>query len=187
MLPGRAEGLHLSETGRAQAERIAGRIAALEEHPVAVYSSPLERTRETARPIARALGLRVRNERGLIEVDIGSWTGTSLRRAIRSRHWSTVQRYPAGFRFPGGESFAEVAARTSDTILRLVGAHRGQTIVAVSHADTIRAVVATAAGIPLDLFQRIAIAPCSLSAICYREEGPRVLCVNAATDDLVPS
>lgn len=186
VLPGRAPGLHLSEAGRDQAARLAARLGSLERRPAAVYASPLERARETAAPIARALGLRVRTEHGLVEMDIGAWTGRSLRRAARTREWPVVQRFPAGFRFPGGESFAELAARATDAVLRLVERHRGQTVVAVSHADPIRAVVGTAAGVPLDLFQRLTVGTCSVSAISYRDDGPRVLCVNASADALVP-
>jgi probable phosphomutase (TIGR03848 family) len=178
VLPGRQAGLHLSDAGRAQAERVATRIAAMKHRPVAVYASPLERTRETAAPIARALGLRVRTEHGLVEVDVGAWTGTSLKRAMRRKEWPAVQRWPAGFRFPDGESFAEMATRVSEAVLGLVSRHRGGTVVAVSHADPIRAVVATAAGVPLDLFQRLVVAPCSLSAVAYAADGPRILCVN---------
>lgn len=185
-LPGREPGLHLSEKGHAQAQRVAERIAALPAPPVAVYASPLERARETAAPIARALGLRVRTERELIELDIGDWTGLSLKRAMRRREWAAVQRWPAGFRFPGGETFGELAARVTDAVLRLANAHRGETVVAVSHADPIRAAVATAAGMPLDLFQRLTISTCSVSAISYAPDGtgPRILCVNSSADGL---
>ena len=185
-LPGREPGLHLSEAGRAQAQKVAERIAGLPARPVAVYASPLERARETAAPIARALGLRVRIERELVELDIGEWTGMSLRRAARRREWAAVQRWPAGFRFPGGETFAELAARVTDAVLRLADMHRGEAVVAVSHADPIRAAVATAAGMPLDLFQRLTISTCSVSAISYPPDGlgPRILCVNTSADGL---
>ncbi|MGH9087718.1 MAG: histidine phosphatase family protein [Acidimicrobiales bacterium] len=187
VLPGRDPGLHLSDVGRAQAERVAERIAALPTAPVAVYASPLERTRQTAAPIARALGLRVRTERGLIECDIGEWAGMSLAKAARRPEWAAVQRWPTGFRFPGGESFAELATRASDAVLRLVRDHPGQTIVAVSHADPIRAVMAVAAGVPLDLFQRLTVSTCSVSAVAYSDAGPRVLCLNVSSDQLVAS
>jgi probable phosphoglycerate mutase len=191
VLPGRSPGLHLADAGRQQAERVAQRIAALPEarRPAAVYASPLERTRETAAPIARALGLRVRTERGLIECDVGSWTGTSLRRLNKSPEWPMVQRWPAGFRFPNGESFADLSVRTMDTLLRLVAAHPGQSIVAVSHADPIKAAVAAAAGVPLDLFQRLVVSPCSVTALAFSQAGPIVLCVNstASLEELVPS
>ncbi|MDA8311929.1 MAG: histidine phosphatase family protein [Actinomycetota bacterium] len=187
LLPGRAPGLRLSETGRAQADRVASGIAALDPQPVAVYASPLERARETAAPIARALGVRVRTERGLVELDIGDWTGTSLARARRRHEWGAVQRWPSGFAFPGGESFAQLVARTTETVARLVRMHPGQTIVAVSHADPIRALVSTAAGIPLDLFQRLVVSTASVSAVQYAPDGPRVVCVNASAEGLVRS
>ncbi len=79
VMPGRAPGLHLAETGRAQAERVAERIGALSPAPTAVYASPLERAQETAAPIARALGLRVRSHRGLLDCAVGSWEGKQLK------------------------------------------------------------------------------------------------------------
>jgi probable phosphoglycerate mutase len=69
--------------------------------------------------------------------------------------------------------------RANDAVLRLVSAHPGQTIVAFSHADPIKAVVASATGVSLDLFQRIVISPCSISALVFGSAGPHVLCVNS--------
>jgi probable phosphomutase (TIGR03848 family) len=185
VLPGQEPGLHLSDEGRGQADRVAERIAGTARRPVAVYASPLERARETAAPIARALGLRVRTERALADCDIGDWTGLSLARAARKPEWAAVQRWPGGFRFPGGESFAEMTTRVTDAVLRLVAAHPGQTIVAVSHADPIRAVLSVAAGVPIDLFQRLTVSTCSVSALAYAPGGPRVLCMNVSAEALV--
>lgn len=188
-LPGRAPGLHLADAGRAQAEAAAARIAALKA-VAAVYASPLERTRETAAPIAKARGLRVRRERGLLECDFGEWTGAELKALSKLPEWRTVQQYPSGFRFPGGESFTEMQTRMTTTIGRLCDAHQGETVVAVSHADPIKAAIATAMGTHLDLFQRIVVSPCSITAIAYTAGGPIVLAVNSTGDDLsrlVPS
>ena len=69
-------------------------------------------------------------------------------------------------------------------IQKLVANHPGQTIVAVSHADPIKAAVAHAMGTHLDLFQRIVVGPCSISAIIYGFGGPTVLGVNSMGDDL---
>ena len=201
VLPGRASGLHLADEGRAQAEAVAARIAQLHEARTsskdeltakgiaAVYASPMERTRETAAPIAKALGTRVRQRTGLVECDFGEWTGRKLADLSKLPEWKTVQRHPAGFRFPKGESFAEMQARMVDTVNRLVSEHRGEAIVAVSHADTIKAAVAQALGTPLDLFQRIVIGQCSVSAILYGSTGPTVLAVNHTGDlaSLAPS
>ncbi len=177
VLPGRAPGLHLADTGKAQAQAAADAIATLKRVD-AVYSSPLERARETAAPIAAARDLKVKTDRGLLELDIGDWTGEELKAAAKRPEWRVVQRYPSGFRFPGGESFVELQTRMVGTIDRLVAAHRGGTVVAVSHADPIKAAVVHATGAHLDMFQRITVAPASITAITYGELGPMVLNVN---------
>jgi probable phosphomutase (TIGR03848 family) len=183
ILPGRAKGLHLSDVGQGQAEAAAERIAGL-KNVAAVYASPLERARETAAPIAKARGLRVRSQRGLLECDFGEWTGEPLKDLAKKPEWGTVQRFPSGFRFPGGESFTEMQTRMVTALGRLAEAHRGETIVAVSHADPIKAAVAHALGTHLDLFQRIVISTCSISAILYTAGGPVVLTTNSTGDDL---
>ena len=183
VLPGRAPGLHLSPEGAEQAQRLAERLAGLGRIR-AVYASPMERTVETATPIARACQLRVRRSPGLIECDFGRWTGRKLQSLRRRKDWTTVQCHPSGFRFPGGESFAEMQARALDAVAAICARHCGETVVAVSHADVIKAVAAAAAGTPLDLFQRIVVSPCSVTAIAYHAAGPVLLTVNNTGDDL---
>ena len=183
VLPGRAPGLHLSDEGRRQADAAARRLASLPKI-TALYASPLERARETAAAIGRTRGLAVRVERGLSELDVGAWTGRSLKRVARRPEWRVVQRHPSGFRFPGGESFTEMQARVVSALARLVERHAGAVLVAVSHADPIKAAVAHALGAHLDLFQRIAIGPASITAIAYRLEGPLVLTINSMDGDL---
>ncbi len=188
-LPGRAPGLHLADRGVEQAEAAGRRIGELGT-VAAVYASPMERTQETAKPVARACGLRVRTHKGLIEADFGDWTGKKLSALRKKPEWQTVQRYPSGFRFPGGESFPEMQTRMTGAVADLVARHPGETIVAVSHADTIKAALADAAGTPLDLFQRIVVSPCSISVVMYGPSGPIVLSMNSTGDDLsrlVPS
>jgi probable phosphoglycerate mutase len=189
VLPGRAAGLHLSEAGRAQAEAVAKRLAELATVD-ALYVSPLERTRETAAPIAAALGLKPVVEKGLLECDFGEWTGSELKQLGKLPEWRTVQQYPSGFRFPGGESFVEMQTRVVETVARLLTRHRGGVVVAVSHADPIKALAGHAVGTHLDLFQRIVISPCSVTAIAYTVGGPNVLTVNdtgRSLRDLRPS
>jgi probable phosphomutase (TIGR03848 family) len=188
VLPGRAPGLHLSDAGVAQAEAVGARLAALPRID-AVYASPLERTRETARPIGAARGLPVKLDRGLVECDFGEWTGRPLKELAKEPAWATVQRYPSGFRFPGGESFVEMSARMAGSLQRLVERHDSGVVVAVSHADPIKAAVADALGTHLDLFQRINVSPCSVTAVHYGPRGPAVLAVNSVEplSSLVPS
>ena len=178
VLPGRAPGLHLADSGRAQAEAVALRIAELKQVD-AIYASPLERARETAAPIARARGLKVTIDKSLLECEFGDWTGAELKKLAKLPEWSTVQRFPSGFRFPNGESFCDMQHRIVSGVDRLRAAHPGGTIVCVSHADPIKALVAHAMGTHLDLFQRIVISTCSVSAIAYSPSGPAVLTVNS--------
>ena len=189
VLPGRAPGLHLADEGRAQADIAAERIGALKRVD-AIYSSPLERAKETAAPIAKARGLRTQVDRGLFECDFGEWTGAELKKLMKLPEWGTVQRAPSTFRFPGGESFIEMQTRMVSTLDKLRLAHPGGTIVCVSHADTIKAAVAHALGTHIDLFQRIVISPASVTAIAWGPGGPVVLAVNSTgrpLTDLQPS
>ena len=182
-LPGRAKGLHLADAGVAQAERAAERIAELKQVD-ALYCSPLERTRETAAPIGKALGMRPKVERGLLECDFGDWTGAQLKDLFKLPEWQTVQRAPSQFRFPNGESFTEMQVRIVGTLQRLAEEHRGGTIVCVSHADPIKAAVAHALGTHIDLFQRIVVSTCSISIVSYAAGGPIVLAVNSTGGSL---
>jgi len=183
-LPGRAPNLHLSDEGKSQAEMIAKEIeksssSFLGAKVSAVYASPMERTQETAKPIAKTLNLRVRTLQGLNECDFGDWTGRRLRDLSKLKSWSTIQKQPSSFRFPNGESFTEMQNRMLKTVDKILERHPGETVVCVSHADPIKAILASAVGTPLDLFQRILVGPCSASVVLYTKERPLVLTLNS--------
>jgi probable phosphomutase (TIGR03848 family) len=183
LVPGRAPGLHLAEEGRRQADAVAKRIAEL-PRIAAVYTSPLDRAQETAERIARGRGLAPQVDADLTECDPGEWTGAALEQLVKQPEWRAVQHHPSGFRFPGGESFMDMQLRVVAAIDRLAARHRSEAIVAVSHAEPIKAVAAHALGLHLDLFQRIAIVPCSVTAIAWGGTRPTVLAVNAVDADL---
>lgn len=183
VLPGRAPGLHLADAGREQADRAARRIAELKTVD-AIYASPLERARETAAPIAAARGLKVQIDKGLLECDFGDWTGAELKALMKLPEWGTVQRAPSTFTFPNGESFTAMQTRMVSAIDRLRAKHAGGVIVLVSHADPIKAAVAHAMGTHIDLFQRIVIGTCSVSAVVYGTGSPIVLTVNSTGGSL---
>jgi probable phosphomutase (TIGR03848 family) len=178
VLPGRAPGLHLSDRGIEQATALADRLKELGRKPTALYVSPLERARETAAPIAKALRLRPVVDKGLLECDFGLWTGKRLATLARRAEWRAVQHAPSTFRFPDGESFSEMQLRMWEAVTKIVKRHRNRTVIVVSHADPIKAAVTYAQGVPLDLFQRTVISPCSLSAVAFTGGTPVVLCVN---------
>ena len=182
ILPGRAPGC-TSPTPVRRRPRAAERIGELKQVD-ALYTSPLERARETAAPIAKATGQRAAVERGLLECEFGEWTGAELPKLMKKPEWQTVQRAPSTFRFPGGESFSEMQHRIVSTLDRLRAAHPGGTVVCVSHADPIKAAVAHALGTHLDLFQRIVISTCAISVIAWSPGGPAVLAVNSTGGSL---
>ena len=176
-LSGWAPGVHLTDKGIAQAEAVADGLA--DAGLDAVYSSPIERTLETARVIAAHHGLEVRIRRALGEVRYGKWTNRSFKTLTRTRLWTSVQRWPSGTRFPEGETLREVQARAVTEIERLREEHPRHQVCCVSHADVIRLVAAHYLGLHIDLFQRLVVSPGSITVIGIGDEGPRVLTVNA--------
>ena len=178
VLPGRAPDLHLSDAGRAQAEAAAERLQGL---PIdALYTSPLERARETAEPTERLTSLTASLDDGLLECDFGEWTGEKLTALAKLPQWRTVQQAPSTFRFPGGESFVELQSRMIATMERLRAAHPGGVVVCFSHADPIKAILTHALGTHLDHFQRVDVGTGSISAIQWPDgAAPIVRMVNS--------
>ncbi|HTZ42807.1 MAG TPA: MSMEG_4193 family putative phosphomutase [Jatrophihabitans sp.] len=192
VLAGRAPGTHLDERGRAQATAAADRLAVL---PLAlVATSPLERCAETARTVLaaqRAAGRAParRTERRLLECDYGDWTGREIKSLVKDPLWPVVQANPSAVTFPNGESMPAMAARGVAAIRdldRQVAAEHGDHAVwlACSHGDLIKSILADALGMHLDLFQRIVVDPCSVSAIRYTAGRPFVLFSNSVTGEL---
>ena len=176
-LSGRLPDIPLTDEGRAQAEAVAERLAGV---PLkAVYSSPIDRTMQTARPIAAKQDLKVQLRRNLTELEFGRWTDRSFKTLRRTKLWPVIQRWPSGARFPDGESFLEVQQRAVGEVEDLRVKHPRQAICCVSHADVIRVIVAHYLGMHLDMFQRIDIGPASVTVIAVGGGGPRVLTVNA--------
>ena len=175
-LTGWMEGVHLTEDGKREAAATAEYLA---EVPFkAIYSSPIDRTRETAEIIAARHEIEVTITRGIGEVQYGKWTNRSLKTLSRTKLWSTIQRWPSAVRFPEGETLREVQTRAVDEIERLREKHPDETICCVSHADTIKLIVAHYLGVHIDLFQRIFIGPASVSVVHIGDSGPQVLALN---------
>jgi probable phosphomutase (TIGR03848 family) len=176
-LAGHIPGVHLNENGRRQAQTLAEKLV---HAPVkAIYSSPLERAMETAAPLSQALGLPVVSRPGLIETDCGEWQGRTVKQLSRLKAWKLVQNSPSQVRFPGGESISECQVRISQELLVLAAQHEPQDLlVAVSHADPIKLAVAYFLGLPLDNFQRLAVAPASITILQLGESTAHLLALN---------
>jgi probable phosphomutase (TIGR03848 family) len=175
-LYGRTPGLHLSERGREQAERLAERFSRV--RLAAVYSSPLERCMETAGPLALAQGLRVTRRPGLIEMDAGAWTNRPLSGLARTKLWQRIQRTPSEAAFPDGESFAAANARLVGELGQIAGRHPKGRVAVVSHSDSIRMMLTHVAGAHLDQFQRMIVDTASVSVVTVGAGIPRLFLVN---------
>jgi probable phosphomutase (TIGR03848 family) len=188
-LSGRLPDVHLDDVGAEQAARVGVRIAAV---PLAgLVSSPLERCRETAQAIGRAHPgkPRTRTDRGLLECDYGEWQGRTLKELTKEKLWKTIQGQPSQVAFPGGETLPEMQARTVAAVRRrnaeMEAEHGADAVwVAVSHGDPLKAVLADALGMHLDLFQRLHVDPGSVSIVHYADTHPYVLAVNSHEGDL---
>jgi probable phosphomutase (TIGR03848 family) len=179
-LTGRAPGVHLNEQGRRQAERLVERLDGVRIDTI--VSSPLERCRETAAPLAKARGRAIDVGRAWIEVGYGEWTGRSISQLRRTKLWRRVMFAPSNVRFPGGESLLEVQGRAVDATLDIAARHARGTVVVVSHADVIRLLVAHLAGMHADHLQRLSIDTASITAVSISDGSPRMLTVNDTGD-----
>ncbi len=177
-LAGWHPGVHLNEKGLAQAQALAEHLAPLKLK--AIYASPLERTLETAAPIAAAQKLAVIPREGLGEIHYGRWQGKSIKALKHRKLWAVIQNTPSLARFPDGESFPEAQARIVAELEALRSKHKGakDVIACVTHADPIKLAIAHYIGLHLDFFQRLAIQPASMSILRIDEHHARLLTMN---------
>lgn len=185
VLAGWLPGIDLDETGREQAAALVDR---LEGTPfVHLATSPLERCRQTAQPLAEAHGLTPQIHEGIGECRYGAWTGRPLQELVEEPLWRVVQDRPTEATFPDGdlpgEAISAMAARAVAAIREIdaaVTAEHGAHAVwgAVSHGDIIKSVLADAVGTSLDDFQRLYVDPASISIVHYTDRRPMLLRTN---------
>jgi probable phosphomutase (TIGR03848 family) len=175
-LAGRCAGLDLNDEGRRQAERLPARLSRYTVD--AIYTSPLARARRTSEPLARQLGVDARVRADLSEVDFGAWTGMTFEQLQDRLDWQSFNGDRRSARAPGGERLSDVQARIVSALEDLAASHRLGTIVVVSHAEVIRCALLHYLAMPLDLFQRIEIAPASITALRVGDTGPTILSMN---------
>jgi broad specificity phosphatase PhoE len=169
-LAGRQPGIHLNESGRQQAYNLAATLGAA---PVkAIFSSPLERAMETARPLAELKGLEVQEAPGLIELDYGKWQGKTFKQLQRLKLWKVLMKDPAQVRFPGGESICEAQERAR-LELEKISAGLGEHDLAVcfTHGDIIRLAAAYYLEMPLHAYHKLSAQTGSISILTLNKEN----------------
>jgi probable phosphoglycerate mutase len=175
-ITGRLPGVHLNDVGRGQAARLPVRLAKWKID--AIYSSPLERARETAAPVAEQLALPVELDISLAEFDFGDWSGTLLAELDQREDWQRFCRFRSSLRAPGGEMLPDVVTRFVSALQSMAEKHPDQIVAVFSHADAIKAALMHYLPVPLDFLHRFDISPASISIVRLQEWGPMVLGMN---------
>ncbi len=178
VLAGRAEGVELDDVGREQATQLGVLLA--NANIAATYRSPSLRCQQTAallgQPDAKVL-------HDLDECDYGAWTNRKLMDLASEPLWGTIQKEPSAVTFPEGESMVDMRTRAVAAIRAIQGRHeQGDVVVVVSHGDVIKAILSDALAQDFDDFQRLNVAPASVSIVAYPHERPFVVCINANSD-----
>lgn len=176
VLAGWTPGVALDERGTAQAAALPGRLAGV---PLAAaVTSPLQRCRETLAPLLAARPeLPLHPDDRIGECHYGDWSGRKLAELADEPLMNIVQQHPSAAAFPGGESMRAMHARAVEAVrdwnARIESEHGADAVYLMcSHGDIIKALVADALGLHLDLFQRISVEPCSVTAIRYTPTRP---------------
>ncbi|HEU5125662.1 MAG TPA: histidine phosphatase family protein [Verrucomicrobiae bacterium] len=175
-LVGRTPGIHLNDTGRAEVERLADELA--RESIQHLFSSPMERCRETAAPIAKKLNLEVQILDGLIEVEFGDWTGQNIAEMNSDERWRKWNTFRSGGRIPNGESIWEVQTRMIAAIEKLRRDFPNQTLALFSHGDPLRAAITYYLGMPIDFIHRLELSPASVSVLMIDDWTAKIQALN---------
>ena len=176
-LAGWTPNVHLNDEGKAQAEALGKRLA---DAPITqLYSSPLERTMETAEAVRlHHPHLSIQQNVEVGEVRYGDWEGKEISALQKRKMWHVVQEYPSRAYFPNGETMRGVQIRAVNEIERLAALHPRELIAVVSHADLIKMVLAHFLGMHLDAFQRIVVSPASISTLMLGYGRPYIGTMN---------
>ena len=174
-IAGRMSGVNLNNNGLEQAQNLAKRLGKMKIDRL--YSSPLERTRQTAVPLAKVLGLDIQISEKLHEINYGKWTGKTFEELSTIPLWKEYYSFKSNIRIPDGEMIVEVESR----MCRFIEEERRRcngTVGIFSHGDPIKTVIAHYMGLPLDLIVRLEISTASVSILRIDEYSATVLTVN---------
>src|SRR3954451_21256248 len=163
VLTGRMKGVHLNDRGHKQASELPRRFENIALK--AIYATPLERTQETAAPLASTVGLPVQVSANMTEFDFGDWTGRLVKELVGDPLWKRFNSFRSSVTIPGGESMLRIQTRVTGFIAELHRSYPHDHIALVSHGDPIKTAVMHYLGTPLDLFFRIVIDAASITIL----------------------
>ena len=175
ILAGRDNSVKLSERGEIQSQALADYLEKFTF--AAIYSSPISRCIQTLAPYTSRRSRKIVKVRDLQEMDYGSWSGKKLKSLALRPLWKSIQKRPSSVRFPEGESFLEMNARTVSAIYEL--AKPGKEILICTHGDVIKSLLAHFSGEHLDTFQKWSVDPASMTTIAISDTSIKILKVNS--------
>lgn len=181
-ISGRLPGVHLTEKGRAQVEELSERLSELNVDRI--YSSPLERTLETAQIVGNRLGIQPESRERLLEIDFGDWAGMDFSELNQNDGWERFNAFRIGTRIPGGETVVEVQARMVAEILHLQSEYPSSSLAVVGHSDPLKTLIAYFLGVPLSLIAGFTISTASVSILEIDSTGSRLVCMNDISGSL---
>lgn len=177
-LSGRLPGIPLSPAGVDSAWAVAAALASYDF--AAVYTSPIQRCRETAAILSAPHQEKLRTLQALVEVEYGAWSGRTLKSLYRLRAWHGLMTDPMSFRFPQGETLEEVRHRSVRAVRRLARLHQSETVLAVSHGDVIRSIASHAFVQSVEIIHQLHVSPLGITVIeVVEKQPPRVTILNA--------
>ena len=175
-IAGRMPGIHLNAEGRRQSDQL---VLKLKDKPIRhIFCSPLERTRETAEPLARALNLEIQVSEAIHEVNFGDWNGKTLDELASIPLWKTWNQFRSGVQVPNGELMTQVQSRVVTFLQKLRKDFPDQHIALFSHGDPIRSALVYFMGAPLDLLTRLEVEPGSINILGVDDWGAKVYGIN---------
>ncbi len=178
-LAGRSPNVFLGVHGRAQALRLGERMR--DETFATIYSSPRERTQETAQAVSLACEVGpVETRDELDEIDFGPWSGKTFIELNRDPAWRRWNSQRSVAITPSGESMEHVRARVCACMRELCTTHPGQGVVLVSHADVIKSAVCHVLGLPVDGGFRFDVEPASISVVAMGDWGAKLIRLNGS-------
>ncbi len=177
VLAGRMPGVGLSAAGRAQAAALAAHFAGTAVG--SILSSPMQRCRETAAPIAARLALPVGESEDLTELDCGAWTGKSFDALASDPRWHAWNGERAHAVIPDGESAGAVLTRVM-ALLGRVSLEDGPPAILVTHSDVIKGAMLGLLGASPDLHDRFEVEPASITTLDLWPGGGKIVRSNQA-------
>lgn len=175
-LAGRHPGINLSNSGKQQVKELVDSLSHV--HIDMIFSSPIERTMQTAKQIAESKGLLLESSEAFTEFEVGEWTGKTFRELEPDQRWKLFHEFRAGTKPPLGELILEVQSRFVTELIRLRQLHPEKTIAIVSHGDPIRSAICYFTGIPLNMMFNITVGTASVSTLEINDWGATLHTLN---------